>query len=68
MRRTMLWLVLSASTLLSACAGREILYVRGCDERLSMPYKRQECRACVERPIPHEYLPDRPDGVRCVRR
>ena len=53
---------------LSACGGRQIFYVRGCDERLAIPYKRMECRACVERPIPHEFLPDNPDGARCVRR
>ena len=50
------------------CAGREIFYVPGCDARLALPYKRMECRACVERPIPHVYLPDNPDGARCVLR
>lgn len=40
----------------------------GCEERLESPHKLQECRACVERPVPHEYLPDNPDGERCVRR
>ncbi len=60
------WLLLFA--LSAGCAGREIYHVRGCDERLAMAYKRMECRACVERPMPHEYLPDNPDGARCVRR
>lgn len=68
MRRTMLGLVLAAGTLLGGCGSRQIFHVQGCDERLSMAYKQQECRACVERPVPHEYLPDRPDGTRCVRR
>ena len=62
------WLVLALGTVLGGCAGRHIFYVRGCDERLAIPYKRQECRACVERPRPHEYLPDNPDGTRCVPR
>jgi hypothetical protein len=51
-----------------ACVGRQIFYVQGCNDRLADPYKRQECRACVERPLPHEYLPDQPDGTRCARR
>ncbi len=67
MKRAM-WLVLGLTSLLGGCAGRHIYYVSGCDERLAIPYKRQECRACVERPLPHEYLPDNPDGARCVRR
>jgi hypothetical protein len=59
--------------LLALCAagcagGRQIFHVAGCNERLALPYKRMECRACVERPIPHEYLPDNPDGARCVLR
>ena len=54
--------------LLSGCAGRQIFYVRGCDERLALAEKRFECRACVERPLPHEYLPDNPPGERCARR
>jgi hypothetical protein len=53
---------------LAGCAGRHIYYMAGCDERLAIPYKRMECRACVGRPLPHEYLPDNPDGARCVRR
>jgi hypothetical protein len=66
MRLTLgIWLALGA---LSGCAGRHIYHVVGCDERLSIPEKRMECRACVARPIPHEYLPDNPDGVRCARR
>jgi hypothetical protein len=52
----------------SGCAARQIYYVRGCDERLAMAYKRMECRVCVTRPRPHEYLPDNPDGSRCVMR
>jgi hypothetical protein len=57
-----------AMALLASGCGRQIYYLRGCEERLSMPYKKMECRACVERPLPHEYLPDNPDGARCVRR
>ena len=52
----------------AACAGRQIYAVSGCDDRLASPYKRQECRACVERPLPHVFLPDNADGVRCERR
>jgi hypothetical protein len=52
----------------AACAGRQVYTVVGCDDRLGSPYKRQECRACVERPVPHVYLPDQPDGVRCAQR
>jgi hypothetical protein len=54
--------------MLGGCAGRQIYYLRGCDERLVIPYKQMECRACVTRPIPHVFLPDNPDGARCVRR
>jgi hypothetical protein len=53
---------------MAACGpGREIRHFQGCEERLELPYKRAECRACIERPVPHMYLPDRPDGERCVR-
>jgi hypothetical protein len=52
----------------AACVGRQIFYVQGCMDRLGSPYKQAECRACVERPLPHEYLPDQPDGARCARR
>jgi hypothetical protein len=48
--------------------GRVIRRVQGCDSRLASPEKRVECRACVERPRPHDYLPDRLDGERCVPR
>jgi hypothetical protein len=66
MRHSLAWIFLAIA--LGSCAGREIYYVRGCDERLAIAYKRMECRACVERPRPHMYLPDQPDGTRCVRR
>jgi hypothetical protein len=66
MRATWLWLGFAVAA--SGCAGRQIYHVRGCDERLSIPYKRMECRACIERPLPHKFLPDNPDGMRCVRR
>jgi hypothetical protein len=52
----------------AACAGRQIYFVAGCEDRLGSPYKRAECRACVERPLPHVFLPDNPDGDRCARR
>ena len=54
----------------AACVGpgRVIRRPIGCDERLAMPEKRAECRACVERPRPHVYLPDRLEGDRCVPR
>ena len=64
--RTRILIALAFSAL--AGCGRQIYHVRGCDERLAIPYKRMECRACVERPVPHEFLPDNPDGARCVRR
>lgn len=66
MKKT-LWVVL-AMGLLGGCAGRQIYRVIGCDERLAIPEKRMDCRACVERPLPHVYLPDEPYGRRCVRR
>jgi hypothetical protein len=63
---TGIWILLALCV--GGCAGRQIFHVSGCDERLALPHKRMECRACVERPIPHEYLPDNPDGARCVLR
>jgi hypothetical protein len=67
MTRSALFLFVALSTL-AGCAGRQIYYVRGCDDRLAIPYKKMECRACVTRPLPHVFLPDNPDGARCVRR
>jgi hypothetical protein len=67
-RERIVWVLLGLVTLGCVTAGREIFHVRGCDERLASGYKRQECRACVERPRPHVFLPDRPDGARCVPR
>ncbi len=66
MRQRLTWILLAWTV--GSCAGREIYYVRGCDERLAMAYKRMECRACVEHPLPHVYLPDNADGARCARR
>ena len=37
----------------AACAGRQIYRPIGCEDRLGSPYKRAECLACVERPVPH---------------
>jgi len=51
-----------------AGGGREIFHPRGCEERLAIPYKRAECLACVNRPLPHVFLPDNPDGMRCAQR
>ena len=65
------WLVLltgALGLLATACAHREIVHPRGCEERLAIPYKRMECMACVTRPMPHVFLPDNPDGMRCTRR
>ncbi len=59
---------LFALSALGGCAGREIYHVRGCEERLASGYKAQECLACVQRPRPHVYLPDEPDGRRCAPR
>jgi hypothetical protein len=50
----------------SGCAGRQIYHSAGCHERLAIPEKKMECQVCVERPRPHKYLPDNPDGQRCV--
>jgi hypothetical protein len=50
----------------AGCAERQIFHPQGCDERLALAHKRAECYACVQRPVPHEYLPDNPDGARCV--
>lgn len=61
-------LLLALFVMAGACVGRQIFYVQGCMDRLASGYKQAECRACVERPVPHEYLPDQPDGTRCVRR
>jgi hypothetical protein len=47
---------------------RVIVYPAGCAERLAIPYKQAECMACVSRPVPHQYLPDQPDGTRCAAR
>jgi hypothetical protein len=61
-------LLLGGCLTAAACGGVKIRRVEGCDERLAMPEKRQACRECVERPRPHAYLPDRPEGDRCVPR
>jgi hypothetical protein len=61
-------ILLAAVAASAACAGREIRHPAGCDERLALREKREECRACVERPRPHVYLADRPEGERCVPR
>jgi hypothetical protein len=50
------------------CAQRVIYYPVGCADRLGSPYKQAECMACVQRPLPHQYLPDNVDGNRCFRR
>jgi hypothetical protein len=60
-------LLVAALLACAACFGREIRHVNGCDDRLSNPEKRAACRACIERPEPHVYLPDQPEGERCVR-
>jgi hypothetical protein len=66
MKQRLMWILLLLST--GGCAGREIYYVHGCNERLALAEKQFECRACVERPLPHVYLADNPPGARCVRR
>ncbi len=66
MRVKAVWVLIALCA--AGCAGRQIFHVSGCDSRLALAHKRIECRACVERPIPHEYLPDNPDGARCVLR
>jgi len=66
-RSTKTWLMAAALLGLTACAGPEIRRPRGCEERLANPEHRAACMACVERPMPHAYFPDRPEGERCVR-
>jgi hypothetical protein len=68
MMRKSAWIVLLFGLGAVGCMGREIFHPRGCEERLAVPYKRAECLACVTRPLPHVFLPDQPDGVRCARR
>jgi hypothetical protein len=63
-----LFALLALITVASGCGPRIIYHVRGCDERLAHPYKRMECRACVERPRPHMFMPENVDGQRCVLR
>jgi hypothetical protein len=67
-KKALPWLLLGLCALSTACAGggREIRRVAGCDSRLARPEKRAACRACVERPRRHVYLPDRPEGDRCA--
>jgi hypothetical protein len=59
--------LLAFTLAVAACVGRQIFYPRGCEERLGSNYKRAECLSCVERPVPHVFLPDQPDGARCAR-
>jgi hypothetical protein len=68
MKNVMSALLLAAAVLSAGCmGGRRIYHREGCDTRLEMREKREACRACVERPEPHVYLPDAPEGQRCVR-
>jgi hypothetical protein len=61
--------LLGAAVLSAGCfGGRRVYHVDGCDSRLQMREKREACRACVERPVPHVYLPDNPEGDRCAVR
>jgi hypothetical protein len=53
---------------MGGCAVRHIYFVPDCDERLAVADERVECHACVERPIPHEFLPKGAAGERCSRR
>ena len=70
LKKTMSWILLGISLTAIGCggAGREIRRVEGCDSRLAVKEKRVACRECVSRPRPHVYLPDRPEGERCVPR
>jgi hypothetical protein len=67
-RLNQMWLLTGFAAAMTGCAAHYAYYVPECDERLAAPDKRKECRACVERPIPHGFLPGGPDGARCVRR
>lgn len=75
MKNTLNGLLLAGACLIAgACVvargggERRIYRVAGCDSRLGEPRKREDCRACVTRPRPHVFLPDRPEGERCVPR
>jgi hypothetical protein len=66
MKNTMRWLLLAAAASSAGCmGGRKVYHVEGCNTRLEMKEKREACRACVERPKPHVYMPDMPEGDRC---
>ena len=68
MRILVAMIVLATAVSVGGCAERQIRQISGCNNRLASEHKREECRVCVERPRPHEYLPDNPDGMRCVPR
>jgi hypothetical protein len=68
MNRAIGWALVAVVLSVGGCAGRRIFHLAGCEERLASPHKRQECVACLSRPLPHEFQPDNPDGMRCVRR
>jgi len=71
MKNVLRLFLLAAAAASAACMPphpREIRRVEGCRERLENPGKREACRECVERPLPHVFLPDNPEGERCVRR
>lgn len=69
MKNVMRAALLAAAAASAGCmGGRRIYHVDGCNTRLEMREKREACRACVERPVPHVYLADAPEGERCVVR
>jgi hypothetical protein len=51
---------------IAGCHGHGIDSAAGCDEKLSVAHKKQECHACVAGS--KVYMPDKPDGSRCVPR
>jgi len=62
------FVLLGIAAFMGGCAARHIYFVPDCDERLAVADQRVECHACVERPIPHEFLPKNAGGERCSRR
>jgi hypothetical protein len=59
-------LLVVLAMVVAGCHGKGIDTPAGCDEHLSVAHKKQECHACVAKK--DVYMPDKPDGSRCVSR
>jgi hypothetical protein len=66
MRATMVLALVGLTTVIAGCHGKGIDSAAGCDEKLSVAHKKQECHACVS--SSKVYMPEKPDGSRCVAR